>query len=200
MQLLSEDSVAHSPLEELTAWLDDARRKGVAEHLDVALATVDEQGHPDARVVVVRDIDERGLTFLSDNRSRKGRQLASQPRAAMSAYWPALRRHVRVRGTVALLPAAVSDEVFRSRPRRSQIGYWANRQSEPIADRAALEDQLHATRRRFEDVDLEGPDHWQVYTLQPDFVEFWQSGAMHLHDRIAYTRVGAGWTIERLQP
>ncbi|MHB1065577.1 MAG: pyridoxamine 5'-phosphate oxidase [Georgenia sp.] len=198
--MLSKDSVAPTPLEQVRAWLDDARREGVADHLEVTLATVDDQGHPDARVVVIRDIDERGLTFLSDNRARKGRQLAVQPRAAMSVHWPALKRHVRIRGNVVILPSEVSDNAFHARPRRSQIGYCANRQSEPIADRAALEAQFLATERRFEEVELERPDHWHVYALQPDFVEFWQSGAMNLHDRIAYTRTGEGWRIERLQP
>jgi pyridoxamine 5'-phosphate oxidase len=188
------------PLAQLRAWTGEDRQHDGRVELEVTLATVDERGDADARVVVVRELSEHGLTFYSDTRARKGVQLLGGGRAAMVAYWPVLNRQVRLRGTVAILPDEVSDAAFASRPRRSQIAYLANRQSQPIIDRSALVAQMEEALRRFEGQELTRPDHWVVWALQPHFVEFWQSGDQNLHDRIAYTRVGDRWEINRLQP
>lgn len=198
--MLSENAVADSPVAQLRSWVEDARQAGAADLLEVVLATVDANGDADARVVIVREIGERGLTFYSDTRSRKGVQLRAGGRGAMVAYWPALSRQVRLRGEVELLPDGEIDAAFAARPRRSQLGYWANHQSRPVADRAALVAQLADTERRFEGREIPRPEHFAVWALRPDFVEFWQSGEQYLHDRVAYSRAGDGWEIERLQP
>ncbi|WP_127127316.1 pyridoxal 5'-phosphate synthase [Georgenia sp. SYP-B2076] len=198
--MLSKNSVAADPLVQLVDWLAEARRARVTDALEVTLATVDERGDADARVVVVREIGDHGLTFYSDTRSRKGVQLATGGRAAMVAYWPGMSRQVRLRGEVMVLPAAVSEAAFASRARGARIGYWANHQSQPIADRGALVAQLEAAVHRFEGRDVPRPDHFVVWALRPDFVEFWQRGDLHLHDRVAYTRVADRWQTERLQP
>lgn len=198
--MLSKSSVAADPVVQLHSWVEDARRVGAADALEAVLATVDANGDPDARVVIVREIGEHGLTFYSDTRSRKAVQLLVGGRGAMVAYWPALGRQVRLRGAIKILPDDVIDAAFAARPRRSQIGYWANHQSSPISDRAALVAQLAKTERRFEGRALPRPEHFAVWALRPDFVEFWQSGEQHLHDRLAYVWTGDRWKIERLQP
>lgn len=198
---LSHDDLGPDPLRALQRWFVDAREQGLGEEFPFTLATVDEAGAPDARPVIVRAVDDEGLTYYADTRSPKGRHVARDPRAAMSYFWPGLKRHVRVRGHVVVAPRPESDAAFASRERRSQIGYWTSHQSRPVADRAALEAQQDATVARFEHEELTRPEHWVVYRLQPDYVEFWQSGERHLHDRIAYTRTGeGGWRAERLQP
>lgn len=200
MLTLSREHLGNDPLRMLNAWLDDARAAQPGEELTFTLATVDDTGAPDARLVVIRTSDERGLTFYNDTRSPKGRQLASEPRAALVAYWPALSRQVRVRGEVSVLSSADSDAAFSTRERRSQLGYWSNEQSVAIADRAALERQLDDTIARFEGRQIPRPAHWAVYRLVPESIEFWQRGERHLHDRIACSLVDGAWHAERLQP
>jgi pyridoxamine 5'-phosphate oxidase len=198
--MLTREQLGDDPLHALTAWLADARAAQPGHELTFTLATVDETGAPDARLVVIRASDERGLTFYNDTRSPKGRQLAAEPRAALVAYWPALSRQVRVRGTVSVLSAEENDAAFSTRERRSRIGYWSNEQSVAIADRAALDRQLDDTIARFDGQDVPRPEHWAVYRLAPESIEFWQSGERHLHDRICYTLMGGAWRAERLQP
>lgn len=197
---LSKEELGPDPVVALQRWATEARDARLGDEPVVTLATVDQAGAPDARLVVIRSIDEDGLTFYNDTRSPKGRQLAANPRAAMVAYWEALGRQVRLRGAVTILSPSASDAAFRSRERRSQLGYWANEQSAPIPDRAALEDRLDEVTRRFDTQNLTRPEHWVVYALHPESIEFWQAGARHLHDRLRYRLIGESWHVERLQP
>lgn len=197
---LSRQSLDTDPVQTLAAWISDARRAGLGDEPVFTLATVGEDGAPDARVVVVRSHGEHGLTFYSDTQSPKGRHLEAEPRAALVAHWPQLQRQVRVRGQVHILSAAESDAAFASRPEQSKIGYWSNEQSHPIDDRASLERQLDTTIAEFAGRAIPRPEHWVVYRLEPDILEFWQSGERHLHDRISYTRTGGEWQAKRLQP
>lgn len=197
---LSRSELGPDPIAALRQWVADARDSRLGDEPVVTLATIDHMGAPDARLVVVRSIGQEGITFYNDARSPKGRQLAKEPRAAMVAYWEALGRQVRVRGNVTILAPGVSDVAFHSRERRSQIGYWVNEQSAPIRDRAALEKNLDDGTRKLNDKELTRPDYWVVYSLRPEFIEFWQAGDRHLHDRIKYTLVNEDWHAERLQP
>lgn len=197
---LSRAKLGTDPRLALNVWIDEARAAGLGEEPVCTLATIDETGAPDARLITIRTSDERGLTFYNDIRSPKGRQVAAQPRAALVAYWSVLARQVRIRGKVDILTAAESDAAFSMRPRRSQIGYWSNEQSAQIADRAALEEQLDQAIARFGDQNIPRPEHWAVHCLRPEYIEFWQSGERHLHDRIAYTLIDERWSAERLQP
>lgn len=197
---LSRTQLGADPIRTLNAWIRDAREAGLGDEPVFTLATVTGTGAPDARLVVVRTSDERGLTFYNDTRSPKGRQLAFEPRAAMVTYWSEFARQVRVRGKVDIASAVESDIAFATRQQRSQIGYWSNEQSAVIADRAALEQQLDETIAQFEGQEIPRPEHWVMYRFQPEYIEFWQSGARHLHDRIAYTLNDGGWRAERLQP
>lgn len=197
---LSRTQVGTDPVRALQAWSADAQAQAVGGCDEYTLATADAMGAPDARVVVIRSIAEDGLTFYSDTRSRKAEQLRDQSRAALVGFWPELSRQVRLRGSVEIAPSHISDRAYESRARRSQIGYWSNVQSAPIEGRAALERQLDETLARFGDRRPPRPVHWVVYRFIPDFIEFWQAGERHLHDRIGYTRITDGWEAQRFQP
>lgn len=199
--VLSEAAVDDDPLRQLQRWLDDAIAANVPEPTAATLATVDVDGLPDARVVLIRGIDDRGVRWFTNRRSAKGRQLATNPHAAIVAYWQPLERQVRLRGGVELLTDRESDAYFATRPRASRLGAIASRQSEPIADRTALEARIAAVEQRHAgDEEVPRPSYWGGYLLRPTSVEFWQGRPARLHDRLIYRRSGTSWRLERLQP
>lgn len=166
----------------------------------MTLATADAAGRPSARVVLLRGVDERGFVFYSNYQSRKGQELAHNPRAALLFFWEPLQRQVRVEGMVARVDAAESDAYFASRPRDSQLGAWASAQSTPLRDAAALAAALQAAAARFADRPVPRPPHWGGYRLTPESLEFWQGRPSRLHDRFRYQLVDGAWRIERLAP
>jgi pyridoxamine 5'-phosphate oxidase len=174
------------------------------EQVDVnamTLATVDAQGRPSARIVLLKGLDERGFVFYTNYRSRKGQELAQNPQAALVFYWPEQERQVCVAGTVSRLPPAESEAYFRSRPRGSRIAACASDQSQPVRDRAELEAKWDELEARHPGEEIPRPQHWGGYVLQPDRLEFWQGRPNRLHDRFRYTRKGEKeWVIERLAP
>ena len=185
----------------LETWLGEARQSDPDDYNAMTLSTVDQNGHPDARIVLLRDVDREGTGFLfyTNYRSVKGRQLTANPAAALTFFWPSLERQLRVRGQVEPLTPEESDRYFHSRPRPSRVGAWASQQSEEIEDRAALESAREGVEAQFPD-DVPRPDHWGGYRLVADVVEFWQGRPGRLHDRIRHARHGDGWTKVRLQP
>jgi pyridoxamine 5'-phosphate oxidase len=198
---LAEADVAEDPMMQLRRWLDDAIANALPEPTAITLATADAAGLPDARIVLLRGLDEHGIWWFTNRRSAKGEQLAANPVAAVVAHWQPLERQVRLRGRVELLPDAVSDGYFAGRPRASQVAAWASDQSRPVRDRPALEAQVATAERRFEhDEVVARPEHWGGYLLRPDTVEFWQGRPARLHDRLRYRREGQRWTLQRLQP
>lgn len=197
---LSEQDVDPDPLVQLRRWLDEAIAADLDEPTAMTLATVDASGMPDARIVLLRGMDERGVWWFTNRRSAKGRQVAANPVAALVAHWQPMGRQVRLRGRVELLSDAESDGYFASRPRASRLSAWASEQSAPIADREALEAHVARVEARFEGRDVPRPDHWGGYLLHPDSVEFWQGRPARLHDRLVYTPAGDGWALERRQP
>jgi pyridoxamine 5'-phosphate oxidase len=175
-----------------------------AEPMDVnamTLATVDEQGRPSARIVLLKGVDPRGFIFYTDYDSRKGRELAGNPQAALVFYWPEQERQVCVAGEVSRLSAAESDAYFQSRPRGSRIAACASKQSEAVADRAALEAQWKQVEAGHGSAEIPRPPHWGGYVLRPARIEFWQGRPNRLHDRFCYNRqADDSWRIERLSP
>jgi pyridoxamine 5'-phosphate oxidase len=197
---LDPAEVASDPIEQFRGWLAGAREAGIYEPEAMTVATVDADGHPSSRFVLLRGLDERGFAFFTNYESTKGRQLDARPYAALTFGWLALHRSVRVEGPAERLPAAESDAYFASRPRGAQLGAWASPQSTVIGGRDQLDEALAAAERRYADGIVPRPEHWGGFLVRPDRVEFWEGRPNRLHDRVRYEREGTGWRIERLAP
>ena len=181
-------------------WLTDARGSEPNDANAMALATVDANGLPDCRIVLLKDVDARGFTFYSNTESAKGEQLAGQPVAALLFHWKSLRRQVRVRGRIEPVSAAEADAYFASRLRESRVGAWVSDQSRPLQDRATLEAAVARETARFEGEDVPRPAHWTGWRLVPESLEFWRDRPFRLHDRLSFERDRQGWTRTRLWP
>jgi pyridoxamine 5'-phosphate oxidase len=197
---LDVDDLLPNPVDLLLRWYHQAEEAGAAEPNAMVVSTLDEQGHPDARVVLARGISTDGITFFTNRHSAKGIQIAHNNKAAATFAWLQLHRSVRVRGTIAVASDQASDEYFASRPRSSQIGAWASPQSEPLGTREDLNDRVEEVEERFAGVDVPRPPHWGGYVLSIDSIEFWQGRPSRLHDRFRYTLNGSVWRAERLAP
>ena len=204
-ETLDESDVAPDPYRQFEHWFAEAVKAQLHEPNAMTLATVDSRGRPAARIVLLKVFDPRGFVFFTNYESRKGRELAANPGAALLFFWPELERQVRIEGLATPIDSAESADYFSGRPRSSQLGAWASPQSEPIGGRAALEASFAEAQARFADASrpVPCPPHWGGYRLVPDAVEFWQGRASRLHDRIRYRRnrehAGA-WVIDRLAP
>ena len=196
---LHRSALDDDPIEQFRTWYEQAVRE-VPLADAMALATVNEDGAPDARMVLLKGFGPEDFRFFTNLASAKARQLEANPHAALILYWRELDRQVRVRGPVERLAEATSDEYFANRPREAQIGAWASPQSEPMPDRAALDARVEEAANRFSGGAVPRPDFWGGYALRPEQIEFWQGQAARLHDRFLYTREDDGWRLERLAP
>jgi pyridoxamine 5'-phosphate oxidase len=196
---LGEGDLDPDPLGQFDAWYAEAEAS-VEYAGEIAVATATREGAPSVRMVLFRGADPRGFAFYTSYESRKGVELADNPRAALLFYWHPLGRQVRVEGEVARVPESESAAYFASRPAASRLSAWASRQSAPIASRAKLEAAVRAAAERFAGGDVPLPDEWGGYRVLPRAYEFWQHRDDRLHDRFRYTPAGGGWLIERLQP
>jgi pyridoxamine 5'-phosphate oxidase len=198
---LDMTDVAADPITQFQRWFDQAVAAAVPEPNAMTLATVGPDGAPDARIVLLKGLDDRGFTFYTDYRSQKGRDLATHPAASLVFFWPELERQVRVRGTVGRVSAEESAAYYLTRPRGSRIGAWASIQSSALPDRATLEAQVQEVEARFPgDTAPPLPPHWGGFLVAPQQMEFWQGRQSRLHDRIRYRRVQTTWALERLSP
>ena len=166
----------------------------------MSLATVGADGSPTLRIVLLKGVDEDGFVFYTNLESRKGRDLRAQPRAALCFYWSALDLQIRIDGKVTQVSDEEADEYFASRPRGSQIGAWASRQSEVIEPPGELDERVARYEREFEGRDVPRPEFWSGFRVHPERIEFWRNRANRLHDRTRYTRDGGGWKVETLYP
>ena len=189
------------PVAQFNRWLADAVREQVPEPNACVLSTVDAAGQPWSRTVLLKACDARGFTFFTNYESVKGRQIAANPRAALTFLWVSLERQVNIAGAVTRTSREESERYFQTRPLGSQLGAWASQQSSVIADRAQLEKQFDEARAKFGEAGIPLPPHWGGYVLAPHTIEFWQGRRSRLHDRLRYTRGRDGaWKIERLSP
>ncbi len=188
------------PLDQVVAWFDLARAEGVPEPEAAALATTSPAGRPSVRMVLVRGIDSRGVCFYTNRESRKGRELAANPYAAIAIHWHALQRQIRLEGPVEPLSDAESDAYFASRPYGSRLSAWASLQSTVLPDYETLEQRVVEFGARYPDA-VPRPAYWGGYVLRPEAVEFWQGRPNRLHDRVRHVHAADdGWRSERLAP
>lgn len=196
---LDERDCEPDPIAQFEKWFEFARTAGVAEPNAMTLATVGAEG-PNARTVLLKSVDDRGFVFYTNYRSRKGRELAHEPRAALVFFWAELERQVRVLGRAQRVPREESLEYFHSRPRGAQLGAWASRQSSPIEDRGVLQARLREVEKEYDGCEVPLPPYWGGYRLRHEVVEFWQGRPNRLHDRIVYRGGPPTWTFQRLSP
>jgi pyridoxamine 5'-phosphate oxidase len=198
---LDESMLDMDPFRQFSRWLDDAAAAGLPEPNAMVLATVSASGQPRGRTVLLKNHGADGFEFYTNRGSRKAQDLAAQAKASLTFPWYALHRQVIIEGEVSPLSQEQSEPYFRSRPRGSQLGAWASRQSTVIASRAELEERYAAVEQRWpEGSQVPLPEFWGGYLLVPHVIEFWHGRVSRLHDRLRYRRDGDGWIVERLSP
>ncbi|TBW34513.1 pyridoxamine 5'-phosphate oxidase [Siculibacillus lacustris] len=199
---LGDFSAAEEPVRLFATWLKDAEAKEINDPNGMALATVDAEGFPDVRMVLLKGFDAAGFVFYTNYESKKGAELLATRKAALLFHWKSLRRQVRVRGPVELVTEAEADAYFATRSRTSRIGAWASRQSRPLESRFALEKAVAEYGLKFGFGEVPRPPHWSGFRVVPRAIEFWHDGAFRLHDRIEFTRAApdAPWDKVRLYP
>jgi pyridoxamine 5'-phosphate oxidase len=189
-----------NPFDLFANWFAEAEKSEPNDPNAMTLATVDTEGHPHLRVVLLKGFDEKGFCFFTNTGSRKGRELQARAVAALCFHWKSLRRQVRIEGVAEAVTSAEADAYFASRPRGSQIGAWASLQSQPLEARGILEARVTEYEKKFEGQPVPRPENWSGYRVVPQAIEFWQDMPYRLHDRLVFTRAQNGWMQERLYP
>lgn len=200
LRALDIDDVDPDPLKQFQVWFDDILKADIPEPNAMTLATATPDGTPSARMVLLKGLDEQGFAFYSNFESRKGQELAANPKAALVFWWVELERQVRIEGRVERIDAEEADQYFHSRPLGSRLGAWASPQSQVISTRDILEQQLSQLESEYQNQPVPRPPHWGGYRVIPQVIEFWQGRPNRLHDRLRYTKQGEQWQIERLAP
>lgn len=197
---LDENDIAANPVEQFTRWWMEAVKSEITEVNAMTLSTATKDGKPSARIVLLKDYDEKGFVFFTNYNSHKGKELAENPYVALTFFWKEIERQVRIEGKVEKVSAEESDAYFFSRPQGSRVGAWASEQSVVIANRQLLEENVKRFTEEFKN-SIPRPPHWGGYRVMPLKIEFWQGRSNRLHDRIQYTKINKGsWKAERLAP
>ena len=199
LKTLDESHVDRDPMKQFGVWMVEAIHAQVPEPTAMTLATADADGRPSARIVLLKGMDPGGFVFYTNYNSRKGRELAANPQAALTFMWKELERQVRIEGKVEKVTAEESQAYYETRPLGSRIGAWASPQSDVIENRAWLEQRWEALAKEYGETPAL-PPHWGGYRVLPDYLEFWQGRRSRLHDRIVYARDGGSWRLSRLAP
>jgi pyridoxamine 5'-phosphate oxidase len=196
----SDFTEADEPLKLFSSWLEDATKSESNDPNGVALATVDADGMPNVRMVLLKGFDEAGFVFYTNFESAKGKEILASMKAAMCFHWKTLRRQVRLRGPVEIVSDAEADAYFTTRPRGSRIGAWASKQSRPLESRFALEKSVAEYTARYAIGNIPRPPYWSGFRIVPQTIEFWHDRQFRLHDRLVFARRGEGWEKTRLYP
>lgn len=200
LKSLSESEVAKDPFTQFSTWWEEAVQSAIVEVNAMALSTISPEGNPSSRIVLLKGFTEQGFVFFTNYTSDKGKQIAHNQKVALLFFWKELERQVRIEGTASKIAAEESDAYFNSRPVGSRLGAWASPQSQKIADRAILDEELEKITVQFQEQEIPRPPHWGGYCVQPNKIEFWQGRSSRLHDRILYEQVDQQWQISRLAP
>lgn len=198
---LDTHAVSQDPINQFTKWFNEAITAKVPEPNAMNLATVNENGRPASRIVLLKGIEDNKFVFYTNHQSRKGKELDTNPACALTFFWPELERQVRIEGVASRTDEKRAERYFQSRPRGSQLGAWASPQSTMISDRSLLEERVKKLEEKFKGQDiLPKPNQWGGYEIDPLMIEFWQGRPSRLHDRILYTKDDGVWKINRLAP
>lgn len=198
---LTKKSVTKDPITQFDKWFSEALEADLFEPNVMTLATATSDGKPSARIMLLKGFDQNGFIFYTNYLSRKGKEIARNPSAAIVFFWPELERQVRIEGTLEKISKEESEKYFRSRPKQSQLGALASQQSQEIPNRAILENTLKDLTDKYQDKEIPKPSYWGGYIVKPQIVEFWQGGAGRLHDRIVYKKTDKNnWKIVRVAP
>ena len=200
LRSFAEDEAAENPFEQFTNWFKEAVESNIDEVNAMTLATVNAEGKPSARIVLLKGMSEKGYEFYTNYESDKAQEIAGNNNVAIVFFWKELERQIRIEGTVKKAPDDVSDTYFNSRPEESRIGAWSSPQSRIIPSREILEENVNATRAKFAAGEITRPEFWGGYIVEPALFEFWQGRSNRLHDRIEYVKNETGWIKRRLAP
>jgi pyridoxamine 5'-phosphate oxidase len=197
---LLESEADPNPIAQFQSWFAAAVAAQLPEPNAMTIATATPDGIPSARIVLLKDVDDRGFVFFTNYNSHKGQELTANPQAAIVFLWTELERQVRIQGRVEKIAPAESDEYFYSRPPGSRLGAWASNQSEVVARREVLDQQLADLEAKYANQEIPRPEHWGGFRVMPTMIEFWQGRSSRLHDRLRYRSIDGAWVIDRLSP
>ena len=197
---LLESEISKNPFDQLNLWLHEAISGKEAEPTAMVLSTIDPNGNPESRIVLLKEMTAEGLIFYTNYHSKKGQQISLHPQVSAVFFWPATERQVRIKGKAEQIPEKDSETYFQSRPLESQLGAWSSPQSRVIDSRHVLDENYVHYRRYFQEHEIKKPPHWGGYLIRPEYFEFWQGRSNRLHDRIEFQQSGREWIIHRLAP